>query len=452
MKKNKEMARKLAIEVDKIGGRAYYVGGFVRDDIMGVVTCDLSIDIDIEVHGVSKEALHQILEKLGDPISIGKAFGIMSLKNYSLDIALPRTEVKTGVLHTDFDVTIDEKMGTYTASKRRDFTINAIMKDILTGEVIDHFGGLEDIENKLVRHISDDTFVEDPLRVLRACSFAARLGFDIDIKTVRLCKTIDLKALSKERIFAELVKVLEKSNKPSVFFRFLDKMNHLEYWFKELYDTKYTLQNPTYHAEGSVFEHTMMVLDEASTLKKNVSNSVYFMFAALCHDLGKNVTTKIVDGKIKSTYHEIEGMDVVETFLRRFTDNKKLIKYVQNMVCLHMRPNVLFHDKSRVKKTNKLFDKSTEPADLIYLSIADNLGRISEKKLESPEEFLFERLTIYNEIMDREYVSGDDLIAAGIEPDKKFKDILEYAHKLRLAGIDKESALKQVIAYAKKKG
>ncbi len=451
MKKNIEMARRLAEEVDKIGGRAYYVGGFVRDDIMDVVSSDASIDIDIEVHGVSKDALQSILEKLGTPMSFGKAFGIMSLKNYTLDIALPRTEVKTGILHTDFDVIIDETMGTYCASKRRDITINAIMKDVLTGEVVDHFAGLKDIENRVVRHISDDTFVEDPLRVLRACSFASRLGFNIDEKTINLCKTIDIKVLSKERIFAELVKVFEKSNKPSVFFRYLDKMNHLEYWFKELYETKFTMQNPTYHAEGSVFEHTMMVLDEASSLRQNTSNPIYFMFAALCHDLGKNVTTTIVDGKLKSTYHEIEGMDVAETFLRRFTDNKKLIKYVQNMVCLHMRPNVLFHDKSRVKKTNKLFDESAEPVDLIYLSMADNAGRISEIKQESPEEFLFERLTIYNEIMERDYVSGNDLIAAGIKPSDRFKEFLEYAHKLRLAGVDKESALKQVIAYARKK-
>ncbi len=450
MKKDRAMAEKIAEKVDKIGGKVYYVGGFVRDELLGLHSANTVVDIDIEVHGVLKVDLHSILEELGNPISMGKSFGIMALKNYNLDIALPRIEEKVGDLHTDFNVTIDENMGTYQAAKRRDFTINAIMKDVLTGEIIDHFGGLDDLENKVIRHIDDDTFKEDALRVLRACSFAARFKFDVAEETLILCQSMNIRNLSKERIFAELVKLFEKSNKPSIFFRELEKMNQLDYWFKELYETKFTPQSPIYHAEGSVFEHTMMVIDVASGFRDKVNQPLYFMFAALCHDLGKNVTTKNENGKISALFHEIEGMAVAKIFLKRFTNNKKLLKYVENMVCLHMRPMICCYDKSKIKKTNKLFDQSLEPNDLIYLSIADNLGRISKESISNPEEFLFERLSIYNEVMAKDYVTGRDLIDNGIKADERFKTILEYAHKLRLAGVDKETSLKQVLAYAKK--
>ncbi len=449
LKKNIKMAQKIAERVSRIGGRAYYVGGFVRDELMGLNHNDKAVDIDIEIHGVPQEELYAILAELGEPISMGKSFGIMALRGYNLDIALPRTEKKIGNLHTDFDVKIDEKMGTFNASKRRDFTINAIMKDALTGEVIDHFGGLKDIENKVIRHISNESFVEDPLRVLRACSFASRFEFEIAQDTLDLCKSMDIKLLSKERIFGELVKLFEQANKPSIFFRELDKMEHLEYWFKELYETKFTEQSSIYHAEGSVFEHTMLVLDVASSFKDRAKQPINFLFAALCHDLGKNVTTKKIDGDIKAPLHEIEGMDLAKTFLKRFTNNKKLIQYVVNMVCLHMSPVVHFFKNSEIEKTNTMFDKSVEPEDLIYLSIADNLGRVNKATPYDSKDFLFERLQIYNEVMAKDYVKGSDLIASGIKPDESFKEILEYAHKLRLAGVDKDTCLKQVLAYLK---
>lgn len=120
------------------------------------------------------------------------------------------------------------------------------------------------------------------------------------------------------------------------------------------------------------------------------------------------------------------------------------------MTELHMKPNSLAGAGSSIKATNKMFDKAASPLDLIYIALADDKGRITEKTSPSSEDFLFERLRIFNEIMEKPYVTGKDLINAGLLPDKNFSEILSYAHKLRLAGVDRESALKQTESFSRK--
>ncbi len=447
MDNNKILAERIARTVRDNGGRAYYVGGYVRDKLIG--DKNLHLDLDIEVHGIPKDKLELLLNDIGDTIKVGKSFGIFKMAGYDIDVALPRREVSTGINHTDFNIIVDENIGTYGAAIRRDFTMNSVMEDILTGELIDHFGGVADIKNKVVRHVDDRTFSEDPLRVLRGAGFASRFDFTIDNSTRELCKKIDITKLSKERIFEELVKVFTKSNKPSKFFDELSSMNQLSYWFYEIEQLKSVEQNPTYHSEGNVYNHTMMVLDEGAKLRAKVKQPLNFMFSLLCHDLGKIVTTKVVGGKITSIRHEIEGIDLAKNLLKRFTNNKKLIQYVSNMVKLHMRPNICANDDSKVKVTNKMFYSSVEAVDLIYVAIADNRGRISTKHTVSPEEFLFKRLKIYEDIMSMPYVRGFDLIENGVKESENFSKIMEYATKLRLAGVEKKEALKQTISYAK---
>ena len=173
------------------------------------------------------------------------------------------------------------------------------------------------------------------------------------------------------------------------------------------------------------------------------------MLSALVHDFGKAVSTEAVDGTIHAYQHEIEGLPLAEAFLRRITAESKLISYVLNMTELHMKPNTMARVGSAVKNTNKLFDRATDPEGLIALALADDRGRILETSAADTEAFLCERLEIFKELMARPCVLGRDLIEAGIRPDKDFTEILEYAHKLRLAGIPKESALKQVLAFAR---
>ena len=156
-----EMARRIAEAVRKAGGRTYYVGGYVRDLLLGRD----NKDIDIEVHGISVRALEEILDTLGERLTMGASFGVMGLRHYDLDIAMPRSETATGRGHKDFEVFVDPFLGEEKAALRRDFTMNALMQDVLTGEILDFFGGREDILLGRIRHVNDRTFAEDPLRV-----------------------------------------------------------------------------------------------------------------------------------------------------------------------------------------------------------------------------------------------------------------------------------------------
>ena len=444
MNNNLAMAQKLAEAVAQKSGTAYLVGGYVRDILRG----EKNKDIDIEVHGVRPNELEEILDSLGSRINIGESFGIYALRGYSLDIAMPRREKLRGRGHRDFDIFVDPYLGTKKAALRRDFTVNAMMQNILTGEITDHFGGRDDLKHKIIRHVNDDTFAEDPLRVLRAAQFAARFEFKIANETVELCKKISLTALSKERIEGELYKALLKAERPSVFFEEMRRMNALSDWFPELEALIGVEQNPLYHAEGNVWNHTMMVLDCAAKYRDKVKNPRGFMLASLVHDFGKAVCTKTKNGAVRSIGHETEGLPLIREFLHRITGERDIIRYVLNMAELHMEPNKLAADKSSVKATNKLFDKSCEPLDLIYLAAADDMGRIAEGDSGADLPFLLERLSLYEETMAKPYVTGNDLIATGLKPDETFTDILAYAHKLRLAGVEKESALKQTLSYA----
>lgn len=441
-----ELAILIANKVKELGGKVYFVGGYVRDKLLGIN----NKDIDIEVHCITPTQLEEILDSIGERLFFGESFGVYSLKGSTIDIAMPRKERLNGVKHTDFEITVDPFMGTYDAALRRDFTINALMQDVLTGEIIDHFGGQDDLKNKVIRHVNDNSFQEDPLRVLRAAQFAARFEFSIDKNTLNLCSKMDITKLPKERIEEELKKALTKSQKPSIFFKELRKMNQLSYWFKELKNLIGVKQNPKHHAEGDVWVHTMMVLDEGVKYLNQIENHYYFMLSCITHDFGKFTCTKEVNGEIKSIGHEVEGLPIAEKFLMRISNEKKLIEYVLNMTEFHMKPHTLAAYNSSIKKTNKMFDESIDPLGLICIAIADSKGKIANREYISNDDYLYNRLEIFKEYMARPYVTGKDLVASGLKPGKNFNDILAYAHKLRLAGIEKESALKQTLCYARK--
>ena len=428
---DREMAHALAQAVHDRGGCAYYVGGCVRD---GLPT-DTAIDLDIEVHGIVPHVLEEILDSLGQRMSMGESFGIYGLKGYGLDIALPRKEHLRGVGHKDFDIISDPFIGTEAAAKRRDFTVNAMMQNVLTGEIIDHYGGQEDLQKGILRHVCDESFPEDPLPA---------------VETVALCRTMDLSHLPKERIEGELKKALLKSDTPSLFFTFLRETEQLHLWFPELEALIGVPQHAVYHAEGDVWNHTMMVLDEAAKLRHRADNPYHFMLAALCHDFGKAAASEDKDGIVHAYGHETAGLPLVRSFLQRLTNETKALEYAENLTALHMKPNVAAHNSSSVKSTNKLFDSCVDPMGLVLLALADDRGRISLSPAPSTEGFLTERLAVYEEMMSRPYVMGKDLIAAGLTPGKDFSDLLAYAHKLRLAGVDKDSALKQTLAQARK--
>lgn len=441
------IAEKIAYMVGEKGGRAFYVGGFVRDKILGID----NKDVDMEVHGIKPEELLDILTEVGEPLSYGRSFGIYSLRGHDIDVAMPRRERAIGKRHRDFEVLVDPFIGTEAAARRRDFTINAIMEDVLTGELVDHFGGMQDLKKGIIRHIDTETFVEDPLRVFRAAQFASRFGFSVADETMELCRGMDLSSLSRERVEDELKKALLKGKNPSIFFEVLRRAGGLDAWFPELKALIGLEQDPKFHPEGDVWTHTMEVLDRAAAYRSVAEKPYAFMLLALTHDFGKALTTEKINGRIHSYDHEIKGLTLIEEFLRRITNEKDVISYVLNMVPLHMKPNVAAASKSAVKVTNRMFDRAEAPVDLIYFAMSDKPVMSGDNPFTGDPDFLFERYKIYKETLAKPYVTGRDLVEAGLEPGEYFAEVLAYAHKLRLAGIEKEDALKQTLAYARKK-
>ena len=454
--KNILMAQRIAAEVRKAGGRTYYVGGFVRDLMMGLE----NKDIDIEVHGVPVQTLESILDGLGERLTMGASFGVMGLRHFDLDIAMPRSEVATGRGHKDFAVFVDPFLGAEKAARRRDFTVNAMMQDVLTGDVLDFFGGREDLMRKRIRHVDDRTFAEDPLRVFRAAQFAARFGFTVAEETTAISAGMDVAALAGERVMGELEKALLKAPKPSLFFEELKKMHQLSRWFPELEALTGIPQNPVHHPEGDVWTHTMQVLDEAAALREEAREPLWFMLAALCHDFGKAAATEEINGALHAYGHERLGLPLAERFLGRITSEVKLTKYVLNMTELHMQPNKKAREASHEKSFMTMFDQSICPEDLLLVAKADHMGRMEPGMKREPvaesyaetERRLREMLAVYQDRMSRPYVMGRDLIAAGMQPGPLISEALAYAHKLRLAGVAKEEQLRQTLGYMRKTG
>ena len=446
MTRDRETARRIAQEVQPLGGSVYYVGGCVRDRLLGRE----SKDLDIEVHGVTPQQLEIVLDQMGGRRTVGASFGVYGLAGCGLDIAMPRRETTVGRGHRDFTVEVDPWLGPERAARRRDFTVNALMEDVLTGQVLDFFGGREDLRRGLLRHVDDHSFPEDPLRVLRGAQFAARFGFTVAEETVALCRTMDLSALSRERVEGELRKALLQAERPSLFFETLRDMGQLSHWFPEVEALMGVPQEPRFHREGDVWTHTMLVLDQAAALRSRARQPFPFMLAALCHDLGKPAATEYVRGRIHAYDHESAGVPLADALVRRIVGDKAAAAYVRNMVQLHMKPNALVGADASVKASNRMFDQSLEPEDLILLASADGRGTHSLWPWEDTEPWLRQRLALYRELMARPQVTGADLIAAGLTPDSRFRELLAYAHKLHLAAVPRDSALKQTLAYARK--
>lgn len=439
MNKDMDISKKIADEVNKCGGTVYYVGGYVRDSLLGRE----NKDIDIEVYGVTPDTLKSICRKFGKIDEVGASFGVLKIKGYNLDITMPRSERATGIGHKSFEVNVDPFMSTKEAAMRRDITINAMMKHVINGEIVDHFGGQADLNNQIIRHIDDKTFIEDPLRVYRVAGFAARLQFNVAPNTLELCKIINTTALSSERIYEETNKVLLKATKPSIYFNQLAKMNQLDVFFPELNQLHNIQQDKQYHPEGDAWIHTMMVLDNAAEMRSEVGNSLNFMYAALMHDIGKTISTYFDEEKQiwRSIGHEDTGIKEAEKALRHLTNNKELIQYVKNMVGLHMAPH--FTKKiSRVKITNRLLDQSVAPKDLILLSFCDKIGR--QEIDESMPEWWDNRIRLYEETKSKPEVDGNDLINLGYERGPVYSEILKKCHDIHLAGVPKEDVLKQL--------
>lgn len=250
-------ARQLAEKIHGEGGVTFFVGGTVRDALLGKTPKD----IDCEVFGLSQDKLEAILATFGDVNFVGKAFGIYKVGD--IDVALPRTETKTGDGHKGFTVEPNPFLNVKDAMRRRDFTMNAVYQNVLTGEISDFFGGILDIENKILCVVDEGTFVEDSLRVLRAGQFASRLGFKVAGRSLDLMRSMDLSDLPAERVMGEIEKLL-LGDFVKHGLQVLDSVGAIEKLFPELDILRTIPQDEFWHPEGDVWTHTLMVMDRAN--------------------------------------------------------------------------------------------------------------------------------------------------------------------------------------------
>ena len=434
----------LAKAVRDAGGRALLVGGCVRDLLMKIEPTDW----DLEVYGVEPLKLRALLDEFGPVNVVGEAFTVYKL-GLDLDVSLPRRERKSGRGHRAFAIAGDPSMSIEDATRRRDFTINAILQDPLTEEIIDPFNGRADIATRLLRVVSDETFTEDSLRVLRAAQLAARFEFDIEPETAELCRAIDLSDLPAERIWGEIEKLLLRSRRPSIGLKWLRELGALDQLFPEIKALIDVLQDPEWHPEGHVFIHTGLVIDGARALIVDLpyAKQVTVMLAALAHDYGKPATTEFVDGRWRSRGHEEAGVAPTEAFLNRlniFTlDGYDVRGQVIALVREHLKPGEFF--KKRAEVGDGAFRRLARKCelDLLYrVAKADSLGRnadwVPREKWYGSEaqEWFIERARelAVEQQPPAPILLGRHLLEMGLAPGPRVGEITKAVYEMQLDG------------------
>jgi len=448
----------LARAIHDAGGRALLVGGCVRDALMGSPPKDW----DLEVYNLDAARLREILDQFGPVNVVGEAFTVYKLDKH-LDVSIPRRERKSGRGHKGFVIEGDPSMSVAEATRRRDFTINAILQDPLTGEVIDPFDGKCDIEHRILRAVSTETFAEDSLRVLRAAQFAARFEFDIEPQTVELCRTIDLSDLPAERIWGEIEKLLLRASRPSIGLHWLRWLGAVEKLFPEIQSLIGVPQDPEWHPEGDVFVHTQLVIDRARELIDDLSyaRKITVMLAALAHDFGKPATTQFIEGRWRSRGHEEAGVPPAESFLDRVNvhtiDGYNVRAQVIALVREHLKPGEFYKKREEVGEgAFRRLARRCEP-DLLYrVAKADSLGRNAdwvprEQWYGSEAQEWFIQRSRELEVEQRPpdpLLLGRHLLELGLEPGPKMGEITRAVYEMQLDGSVRN--LEEAIEEAKK--
>jgi tRNA nucleotidyltransferase (CCA-adding enzyme) len=376
---------KLIEALENWGLQCYFVGGCVRDELMGRPIEDHDICV---VGGRTQERTGYYLNYCKDALLIDELtlvhgsfpIWIVGIDGVKYEVAMARSERKTGQSRTEFacevrDVSIEEDL------RRRDLTINAIAKRILTGELIDPFYGRTYIEKKIAAPVSE-AFKEDSLRVYRAARFIAQFNLRPSARLMLYCAQLTPEDMSNERVGMELKKTLQRAQQPSKFFVFLKRVGWLKHHFLELNDLRDVPQSLTHHLEGDAFTHTLHSMDQASDW--------FTRTVMLCHDLGKAVTTT-VDGisyrnlavdaqsKIKALGHEEAGVELTRRLLQRihFSDHHT-IRQITCLVKNHMI-RALLNEGNREKMVRRtlreLMDLKLTYAQLVEVVRCDLAGR-----------------------------------------------------------------------------
>lgn len=451
--------------------RALLVGGFVRDSMLG----KHPKDADVEVYGVTVERLETVLHQYfpGKIDRVGRDFTVLKVfvaDGLDFDVSIPRRESKTGPDHTDFKIVGDPRMDMREAARRRDFTWNALAADPLTGEVFDFFNGIEDLKNGIMRVTDTERFQDDALRVYRAVQFHGRTGFRPEPNTLALMKTMvergDLARLSHERVTEELGKLLLKSEKPSVGFELARELGIIEKYYPELHAMAGTPQEEEWHPEGDAWVHTMMAVDAAAKLIRqpergfSKAEKIQVMIGALCHDLGKPATTKVLKGRVRSLAHEEAGRKPTKAMLGRLKFGEDVAQAAETIAAEHLKPAMLHMSRMKESHSESALDqkqyenavrkliKRIHPTSwrvLVAASESDSRGRAIPGVDRDPYEagLMFAK-TIVEKKLDVEptkpLIGGVDIIAAAgelgmkIKPGPRFGELVRTVESARDEG------------------
>ena len=432
-----EIVREVAEIVRAAGGRALLVGGCVRDRLLGSIPADF----DIECFGIAPDRLQAVLAGHFDLDLVGASFGVVKLHNFAIDVSLPRRETKLGLGHRAFGMEYDPALTVREASARRDFTVNAIYQDPLTGEIIDPWAGRVDLDRKVLRHVSDH-FREDPLRVLRGMQFVARFNLRPASETIAVCRTMEPEGLPPERLFGEWAKLLVKGVRISSGLAFLRETGWVRH-YPELAALIGCRQDPEWHPEGDVWNHTLCCLDAfAEARDRNLplaaDEALVVGLAVLCHDFGKPAMTAYdpTRKRIRSLGHDEAGVAPTLSFLRRLTNEERILKEVPPLVRLHMRPFAMWKDQASDAAIRRLAAQVVRIDRLIRVAAADDAGRPPFPRDPAALEWLAaqaERLRVADSA-PKPLVRGRDLIALGLKPGAEFGKILKTAYEAQLDG------------------
>lgn len=418
------------------GGRALVVGGFVRDRLLGRP----SKDLDLEVFGVPEAELAPMLAAIGRVEPVGRAFPVYKLG--PIDVALPRRESKSGRGHTAFSVQGDPHMSFEDAARRRDFTMNAISWDPLTGDYVDPFHGRADLEARRLRVVDPRTFADDSLRVLRALQFAARFEATLDDEAAAICRAIPLDDLPAERLWGEFEKLLLVAERPSIGFALARELGVVEQLLPEMVPLYDCPQDAEWHPEGDVWTHTLMVIDEARRRNADLDRPrlATVMLGAVCHDLGKPATTAMIDGRWRSPGHEAAGVAPATRILDRLNintiDGYDVRTQVLAITAEHLRPSAFFKAKDTVR--DGAFRRLAQRVDLellVRFGRADCHGRTGTFDCSAMDWFLERARALGVEhAPPAPLLLGRHLITLGVTPGPRMGEILRAVYEKQLDG------------------
>jgi tRNA nucleotidyltransferase (CCA-adding enzyme) len=431
-----QLATTIARTVRDQGGRAFIVGGFVRDRLLGLQ----SDEVDVEVFGVGEHDLKTLLATLGRVEAVGQQFAVYKMG--PVDVALPRRESKTGRGHKAFAVTGDPAMSFADAARRRDFTINAISWDPLTDEYVDPFDGRADLARRVLRVVDAGTFADDSLRVLRALQFAARFDLTAPDETKRICRGIAIDDLPSERVWAEFEKLLLEAPRPSIGFALAREVDVTARLLPEMHALVGCPQEPEWHPEGDVWIHTLMVIDQARARNGDLDRArlAAVMLSAVCHDLGKPSTTAVIDGRIRSLGHEEAGVAPAACLLDRLNvhslDNFDVRAQVLAITAHHLKPGAFYQVRDEL--TDGAFRRLAQKVDMELLARvakADCLGRAGDFDCTAMDWFLDKSRALGVEHKPPPPIlMGRHLLALGVPAGPRMGKILKEVYELQLDG------------------